>query len=117
MSFRYEYKYFINPNRKLEFYNWLNENDFKKNYPDRIINSIYFDNNSLSMFLDSEEGLVPRKKIRIRWYGGLNNLILSDANFEEKTSLLWQYRSRNLTLFLEVQLYLSFPNLVASRIP
>tara|TARA_B110000483_G_C18059817_1_gene489851 strand:+ start:325 stop:930 length:606 start_codon:yes stop_codon:yes gene_type:complete len=86
MSFRYEYKYFINPNRKLEFYNWLNENDFKKNYPDRIINSIYFDNNSLSMFLDSEEGLVPRKKIRIRWYGGLNNLILSDANFEEKTS-------------------------------
>ena len=86
MSFRYEYKYLVNPNRNLEFYNWLNKNDFKKIYPNRIINSIYFDNNNLSMYLDSEEGLVPRKKIRIRWYGKLNNLILSNSNFEEKTS-------------------------------
>ena len=37
-------------------------------YPSRVINSIYFDNKELRLFRDSEEGVVPRKKIRIRWY-------------------------------------------------
>ena len=35
-------------------------------YPERNINSVYFDNDNLSMYHDSIEGSVPRKKIRIR---------------------------------------------------
>lgn len=42
-------------------------------YPLRKINSIYFDNNKMQMFYDSLEGIVPRKKIRIRNYGKLNS--------------------------------------------
>ena len=38
-------------------------------YPKRIISSCYFDTSNLKIFHDSEEGILPRKKIRLRWYG------------------------------------------------
>lgn len=38
-------------------------------HPSRIINSIYFDDDSLTNYHDSEEGTVTRKKVRFRWYG------------------------------------------------
>ena len=34
----------------------------------RLITSVYFDTIDLNMFHDSEEGVLPRKKVRIRWY-------------------------------------------------
>ena len=37
-------------------------------FPARFINSIYFDTDHLNLFSDSEEGVLPRKKIRVRWY-------------------------------------------------
>lgn len=37
-------------------------------FPTRSINSIYFDTDHLNLFSDSEEGILPRKKIRVRWY-------------------------------------------------
>ena len=37
-------------------------------YPDRKIISCYFDTIDHQLFWDSEEGLLPRKKVRIRWY-------------------------------------------------
>ncbi len=37
-------------------------------YPKRVISSTYFDTKNFDMFLDSEEGNVPRKKIRLRVY-------------------------------------------------
>ena len=40
----------------------------KKKYPNRVINSIYFDTHSLSTFDESVSGNQMRKKHRIRWY-------------------------------------------------
>ena len=40
----------------------------KELFKPRQINSCYFDNFRQSMFHESEEGILPRKKIRIRWY-------------------------------------------------
>ena len=37
-------------------------------YPKRKIESLYFDNYNYQAFTDSEEGVLPRKKIRIRNY-------------------------------------------------
>ena len=37
-------------------------------YPKRIISSDYYDSSDFNLFRDSEEGLLPRKKIRIRHY-------------------------------------------------
>ena len=37
-------------------------------YPMRKVNSCYFDTNEIEMFHDSDQGVLPRKKIRIRNY-------------------------------------------------
>ena len=44
------------------------ENKNLRLFPSRKISSLYFDNKDNDMFLDSEEGTLPRKKIRIRTY-------------------------------------------------
>jgi len=38
-------------------------------YPKRLVSSLYFDTPELRSFTESEEGVVPREKIRLRWYG------------------------------------------------
>jgi len=50
------------------FFKKLKEYNFEKKFSDRVVNSIYFENNLLSIFRNSEEGILPRKKIRIRNY-------------------------------------------------
>lgn len=68
MTFRIEEKIIIDKNFLHDFKKWINSNSAKKIYPDRLIKSIYFENLTNKMFIDSEEGCVPRKKIRIRNY-------------------------------------------------
>ena len=63
MNFRIENKYKID-----ELYNYFVSNFAKVLYPRRKISSIYFDNNILSSYDESIEGIVPRKKIRLRTY-------------------------------------------------
>ena len=81
MSFRFEEKYIINIKYKNHLMNYLNEFEIKQLYPKRKISSIYFDNFYKEMFLHSEEGLVPRKKLRIRKYPSEEN---SKFFFEKK---------------------------------
>jgi SPX domain protein involved in polyphosphate accumulation len=68
MTFRIEEKLYIAPDNKDLFLRYLKENNASKLFADRFISSIYFDNENLDMFKDSEEGTVPRKKIRLRNY-------------------------------------------------
>ncbi len=77
MNFRIEEKINIKKENLFKFYEWLNLNSAKKIYPDRKVSSLYFDNQNLNMYYDSVEGLIPRKKIRIRTY---NNQLLSKEN-------------------------------------
>ena len=42
---------------------------FKETYPERQVNSIYYDTASLDNFWDNENGHENRAKLRIRWYG------------------------------------------------
>ena len=57
----------------LEFKEFLKKKKIKNIYHPRLIESLYFDNNSFQMSNDSEEGIVPRKKIRIRKYPNDND--------------------------------------------
>ena len=66
MSFRKEEKLKIPPNNIFLLKKMIINNEGKNLYPSRTINSIYFDNQKLSMYTQSIEGVVPRKKIRIR---------------------------------------------------
>ncbi len=47
----------------------LNNSKAIRVYPSRQINSIYFDTNNFKDFKNNFEGTVPRKKVRIRFYG------------------------------------------------
>ena len=83
MSFRIEQKYRINKHKLLYLYKWVNENEGKKIYPDRIVSSIYFDNYKLSSYHQSKEGVTPRKKIRLRFYNNAKDK-LDGSNLELK---------------------------------
>ena len=79
MSFRKEKKFRLSKYDFDSLKNKLFLKDMQPLYPSRVINSLYYDTHSLSMFHDSEEGLLPRKKVRIRWYDDI-----SQAKKEEK---------------------------------
>tara|TARA_Y100000746_G_C15407955_1_gene409111 strand:- start:537 stop:1130 length:594 start_codon:yes stop_codon:yes gene_type:complete len=68
MSFRIEEKLLINSGQIFSFRKWLYEQGYSKLYSDRKVKSLYFDNLHNQMFIDSEEGVTPRKKIRVRTY-------------------------------------------------
>jgi len=68
LSFRIEEKLYIQTENLTNFKDFLNKKNAKKIYEPRIIESLYFDNHEFQTHNDSIEGLVPRKKIRIRKY-------------------------------------------------
>ena len=85
MSFRKEEKLHINKSQLLNLLNWIHNNDGYKLYDTRTVSSTYFDNDNIQMFKDSEEGCVPRKKVRIRSYTREKHKVGQSA-LEVKTS-------------------------------
>jgi SPX domain protein involved in polyphosphate accumulation len=68
MSFRIEEKLYIKYEHLIDFKQFLIKRLAKQLYQPRLIKSLYFDNLNFDMYNDSIEGVVPRKKIRIREY-------------------------------------------------
>jgi len=81
MSFRKEKKFRLSNYDLILLKKILIQAGLKTLYPSRIIFSEYLDTDNLQMFLDSEEGVLPRKKIRIRWYDNSK-----EKNLETKIS-------------------------------
>ena len=73
MSFRTEEKFYIHKDRFVDLRKYLKSKGAYKKYPKRLIKSIYFDNEKLEAYTDSQEGSVLRKKIRIRSYPSEKN--------------------------------------------
>ena len=86
MTPRIEEKILISIKQLFEFKNYLYSKKTKCIFPERIIESLYFDNLQKQMFLDSEEGCVPRKKIRLRRYYNIKDKIYSNSKLEIKIS-------------------------------
>lgn len=93
MSFRIEEKIPLSFSEGTQLLQMLKKSGLKSLYPPREIASIYFDNNRYDLFRDSEEGLLPRKKIRVRNYphAAIDSFLLetkiSSAEGRFKTSL------------------------------
>tara|TARA_B100000886_G_scaffold336940_1_gene296681 strand:+ start:463 stop:1056 length:594 start_codon:yes stop_codon:yes gene_type:complete len=68
MSFRIEKKFRLTKFEQESIKKDLIIKGIREIYPKRIINSCYFDTHDLKCFYDSDEGILPRKKIRLRWY-------------------------------------------------
>ena len=77
---RIEQKTEINKCNYLDLLKWIKNKRGRILYPERIICSRYFDNKDLQMYFDTVEGIVPRKKIRIRTYGS-ENFFSSDKKY------------------------------------
>ena len=69
MSFRIEEKLKVAESKIFKLKDWITKNTGVTLYPSRTINSIYFDNQDYTMYNQSIEGVLPRKKIRLRVYG------------------------------------------------
>ena len=74
MAFRFEQKILISGSNSLLFKSWVIDNGGTKIHDDRTVTSIYFDNSALDLYTLSNEGSVPRKKIRLRCYDELNKI-------------------------------------------
>jgi SPX domain protein involved in polyphosphate accumulation len=68
MSYRKEKKYRLSLSDLAYLKNHLLSKGMKSLFPQRVIKSCYFDTENLTLYHESEEGVLPRKKIRIRWY-------------------------------------------------
>ena len=70
-KYRYERKFIIPASFNNLFKNFLfeNENQFKKLYSPRIVNSIYYDTHNLKLAFMNLKGDKNRMKIRLRHYG------------------------------------------------
>ncbi len=53
----------------------------------RTVNSIYFDSAELRDHEDGEEGITPRSKLRLRWYGPAELTFPFSGQLERKTTL------------------------------
>jgi len=87
--YRQEYKYIKNVKIFSKIVNFTNLGFIKEIHNKRMVNSIYFDDFHNTAFFEAEEGIRPRKKIRIRNYNKSNEFFL-----EEKQSFS-HYRSKN----------------------
>lgn len=82
-DYRYEIKFALDKANLSKAYFWLNTQTFmKKTFPNRRVNSLYFDDINFSSVKDNLIGISEREKLRLRWYG--NNTSDSKVAFEIK---------------------------------
>jgi SPX domain protein involved in polyphosphate accumulation len=67
-DFRYEIKYVLNESQLSHILNLIKHHGFKKQYPQRTVCSLYFEDYNFSSVKDNLSGISKRKKLRLRWY-------------------------------------------------
>lgn len=108
MSFRKEDKLKIHHGQMLNFFDWMYENGGVELHPQRTVSSTYFDNDEWRMFHDSEEGCVPRKKIRVRSYSTDRHRIGTSALEIKVSSIEGRYKTTSKDFDLEKIMKIGF---------
>ena len=80
---RYEKKFRVTIAQNPLLAKLLSKFNFKIQYPDRNISSIYYDTLDFQLYKDSIEGVFKRKKIRLRFY----NKVFDKINLEKKIKI------------------------------
>ena len=88
-------------------------------YPKREVCSCYFDTKNFNLFYQSEEGILPRKKVRYRWYGNDNTINqeikISSVEGRFKVSKKFRYNKKyllNKHIFKDSQNGLLYPKIM-----
>ena len=94
-EFRYEMKYEIDADHAhaIAAVVKTHPTGFKKAYPDRWINNIYFDTPDFVTCQDNLSGISNRKKFRVRWYGSENEIVKPKLEIKIKDNNLGQKRT------------------------
>ena len=103
---RIEQKLEISKLQYFDILNWIKNNNGRILYPERIIYSRYFENNNMQMYFDTIEGIVPRKKIRVRTYGS-NQFLAPENNYSleiKMTTEFYRLKKTNKNINLEILL-------------
>ncbi len=84
-DYRYEVKFVLNEIQLSEFEFWMAaQTSMKEAYPDRVVNSLYFDDSDYRAARDNLTGLPNREKFRFRWYGNPADGRVLDLRLERK---------------------------------
>ena len=95
---RFERKWIFKSENHLALINTLLRSDlfFTNQYPQRKVNSIYFDDTNFSSIRENLNGVSDKKKIRIRWYGIEKKLIKPQLEIKGKKGS--ETRKRNYSI-------------------
>lgn len=104
MSFRKEKKFKLTISEKNFLKQKLINLGMIELYPRRKISSIYFDTRNLDFYINSEEGVLPRKKVRIRWYNNNTKKLLKEVKI---SSLEGRFK---ISKKLKTKLFLNYIN-------
>ncbi len=109
-KYRYEKKFVIENRFNFLINNYVKSNPlmFAKQFNNRTIDTIYFDNDNLDLYKQNIDGLNERKKIRIRWYPNTSNFVtpileikIKKGNLGEKIRYLLEPISKDSTNFAQ----------------
>tara|TARA_Y100001970_G_C14020046_1_gene743012 strand:- start:159 stop:833 length:675 start_codon:yes stop_codon:yes gene_type:complete len=83
---RFERKWIFKSENYLALINSLLRSElfFTNQYPQRKVNSIYFDDLNFSAIRENLDGVSNKKKIRVRWYGEQNKLSKPQLEIKSK---------------------------------
>ena len=96
---RYEIKFVVKKTQLPLILEWLYFNtSAKESYPERTVNSIYFDDENFTSVSDNLIGISKRSKYRVRWYG--------DYNLDSTTQLIFEVKSRSNRLGSKDKIYI-----------
>jgi len=69
-DYRYEIKFVLDAASTSKLHIWMNSKTMmRKAFPNRQVNSLYFDDINFSSVKDNLMGISDREKFRLRWYG------------------------------------------------
>ena len=81
---RYERKFRTSINRSNFINGYLEQLGFFKEYPQRLVKTLYFDTTNFKFASDNINGVRYRIKPRLRWYDESSNMISSETKLEYK---------------------------------
>ena len=107
MSFRKEIKFKLSSSDSISLKSQLLDCGMKVIYPKRQVNSCYFDTYDYLFLHQSLDGVVPRKKIRLRWYND-NYLIKKETkitSIEGRFKIAEDYKLNKFPNFSKLTLF------------
>lgn len=86
---------------------------FTESYAERRVNSVYFDTDDYSSYLDTVSGRSERQKVRVRWYGNdIEQIVEGKIEIKSKRGYLGAKAAFNLGSFATADLLTNYKKVI-----